>query len=155
MAKKTPTKAKVAKKVEDAGQTVEELQEVINGLKERNIKLEGEKAKLFQQKTLLEDRELETIEVEKIVEVKVVEEKIVEVEKIVNVPGIAGDIGAVPVETKFKVGDMVYYPEKYQRLNFEVRDIMGQYNGVPLYRLYNNITETAESFVFETSIFKF
>lgn len=135
---------------------IKKLENVISELKDRNITLEGKNTLLSSQ--LSQEKNKPPVEkivekvIEKIVEVPV--EKIVEkvIEKIVEVPvsySIVGDVW----DYKYKLGSKVYFPEKYQRLNFEVRELMGAYKGVPLYRIYNNSNLIEEQFVYEDKLF--
>lgn len=144
--------------IDSENETSDELYEIIHSLKSRNLELEAEKAELYVKYKNLKDsydnKEPEVIE--KIVEVPV--EKIVEriievpvekvVEKIVEVSKINTD-----KPYKYKLGDMVYYPEVYQRMDFEIRERQGwAMNGQPLYRILNHVREIEMNFIPENKL---
>lgn len=119
---------KVVEPASTEDNTVENLQKTIADLKERNMKLEGEKAELFKQSQQI--REVERI-IDRIVEIPV--ERLIEVEKIKEIK-----VRENEMPSKFKPGDFVFYPEIYQRMNFEIRAKQGYGDGQPLYRLLNH-----------------
>ncbi len=131
----------------DNSKVIEELQGLVNDLKKRNVQLEAEKAELYKQAK--EIKEVEKI-VERIIEIPV--ERIVEVpvEKLVYVKA---ENEYIPY--KYVVGDYVYYPEAYQRMNFEIRSRQGYGANQPLYRLFNHERLIEIDFVPENKIFKF
>ena len=138
----------MAKKVEEpnieAELTVEELQKIIKDLKAKNSVLETEKIELTKQSKIIK-------EIEKIVEVEKIIEKVIEipVERIVEV--------SVPTEINYlyEIGDMVYCPEAYQRLKFEIRGKQGFGAGQPLYRLLDHKNLIEMDMVPEDSIHLF
>jgi hypothetical protein len=88
--------------------------------------------------------------VEKIVEIPT--ERIVEVpyEKIVEVK-----INSDDIVYKFNVGDEVYYPNKYQRMKFQIREHQGYSSGQPLYRIFAKHIEEEIERIPENEIFYF
>ena len=93
-------------------------------------------------------KNLPPITVEKIVEIPI--ERIVEVEvdKIVKV-----EIGNV--NYKFNVGEEVYYPSKYQRMRFEIKEQQGKALGQPLYRIFSKHFEDEIERVPENELLRF
>lgn len=131
----------MAKKIQTEQETKNEnieqnLQITIDELKQKNAELENEKSSLIQKINILESKQPKTIE-------KIVE-KIVEIHK--EVPTSS------PIQSKFKVGDFVFFPKKYQRMRFEIRKVVGVSEDMALFRILNHETGIEEEYVREDNL---